>query len=113
VARKPERRQGPSEAVLLATIANKHAWIVTWRIVLTLLSLAALTLATAPVAHQIAGTNTNFNVNIAITFAVTLVFTQTVTGVYAENRRRRAKHLEQRNRVLETWVEDLQAGAGG
>jgi Ni,Fe-hydrogenase I large subunit len=111
----PDKKKGkdeitapPSDEVVLATLRNKYAWCMTVRYVAIVLSVGLLLLMTTPLARQIAGKNTDFNVNVTLALSATLAFTTAGAFVYAARQRDRAKHLESRNGTLTRRVEELQ-----
>jgi hypothetical protein len=94
--------------VVLATLRYKYAWCMTVRYVVITLSLGVLLWAATPLAHEIAGKDTNFNVNITLTLAATLAATTVAGYGKAAIQGQRAKHLERRNSELYRRVEELQ-----
>jgi len=97
-----------SDEVLLATLQNKYVWCMTVRYVLLILALGALLWMATPLAHEVAGKNTNFNINITIALTAALGLTTVAGYSYANIQRKRASYLERRNRDLVARVDELQ-----
>jgi hypothetical protein len=97
----------PSDDVLLATLRYKYAWCMTVRYVVIILSLGGLLWLATPLAHEIAGKDTNFNVSITLALTATLAATTVAGYGQAARQRQRAKHLETRNSELYRRVEEL------
>ena len=105
---KPASPPVESEEVVLAKLQNTHAWIVTVRYVLMILAFGVVLWMATPLAREIAGQDTNFNVKVTMGLTATLTLTTAAGYGYALNQRRRANHLDRRNKQLERQVEELQ-----
>ena len=112
MAKKPQGSDkatpAPSDEVLLATLRNQYVWCMTVRYVAIIVSLGVLLLMATPLAREIAGKNTNFNVNVTLALTATLALTTAAAYGYAARQRDRANHLDRRNMVLAQRVEELQ-----
>jgi hypothetical protein len=106
---KRNAKSPPSDDVLLATLRYKYAWVVTVRYVLIILSLGGLLWLATPLAREIAGKDTTFNVNISLALNAMLAATTAAGYGYAKQQRARAQHLEQRNTALTRRLEEFEA----
>jgi hypothetical protein len=103
-----ESRQAPSEEVLLAELENARTWAMTVRYVAITLSLGILLVLATPLAREIAGQDTSFNVNVTLSLTAALTLTTVGALAYGRNQRNRANYLDGRNKRLERQVEELQ-----
>lgn len=94
--------------VLLASIAVKHTWAKSARLLLGLVGLAIVMLASWPVAREFAGEETVLNVSIAVGLTVSLTLAGTGIAAWGNSHRRRADRLQVRNDRLSRNVKELQ-----
>jgi hypothetical protein len=106
--RKEEPIPAPPKEVLLATAKNKYTSLITIRWVAMTLSVGLVLLAATPLANAIAGTETNFTVNISLAATATLAVTTAAGYGYGARQRRRANQSTERNNVLNQRIENLQ-----
>ena len=83
--RKPEEEPRPatSDEVVLAELENTRTWAMTVRYVAITNSLGILLVLATPLAREIAGENTTFNVNVTLSLTAALTLTTVGAVAYA------------------------------
>lgn len=104
----PKRRppKPPPDAVLLASYKLKHDIVITIRWFLILVGFGIVLLCGDPMAREIGGRTTDVNVSIGITITITLGGVAAALGAWGRVQKKKAQHLERRNRELEARLRD-------
>lgn len=104
--RPPQRR--PSDLEIHAEIERTRLKTIGFTIIGSIFAVAVMLLAAVPLAHEIAGKKTDFEVNLTLSLTITFTITTAVASGFAVTYRKINQRLRRRNGELEDELDKSQ-----